>query len=263
MKPFRTILPLLFLCVVQQGIAQTRDKPNAIGIFGVKTEYIGDLGNNVFRFGEDFRGGVGLSFDRFLNRFFDIGIYGSLSSIGIDRGINTYANFEQWDNRSRYGNEVQNFDVRRLVNVHFHGRFKMSDSERSRLVPYVGLAIGMAFYGGIQTNYLDADGNLQTMPFFLFSNEFVPGNSVRIVNLEQREVGTAYTFSGIFGIDYRLSRHFSVRYQVVGSWTSRDDFDFYVKGGNDWKIQHNIGIVYRFSGQLPHLSSWPINSCFR
>ena len=251
MKLSRYILPLLFLCFANQSIAQTRDKPNAIGLFGVKTEYIGDLGHNVFKFGNDFRGGVGLSFDRFLNRFFDVGFYASFSSIGLDRGITTYANFEQWNNRSELGNEVQNFEINRLLNFHIHGRFKILNSERWRLVPYVGLAAGMAFNSGIHTNYLDADGNIRTMFFFNPNNEFVPRNNARIVDLEQRGIGTAYTLSGIIGLDFRVSRHFSIRYQAVGSWTSRDDFDFYVSGANDWQIQHNIGIVYRFSGRRP------------
>ena len=251
MKPFRTVLFLLFLCVVQQAVAQTRDKPNAIGIFGVKTEYIGDLGNNVFRFGDDFRGGVGVSFDRFLNRFFDVGISSSFSSIGIDRGISTYIDFEHWYTRAEHDNHVQNFEARRLINVHLHGRFKILDSERFRLVPYVGLAVGKAFLSNIQTNYLDANGHLQTMSFFTPSNEFVARNNARFVGLEHRGIGSAYTLSGIIGLDFRISPHFSVRYQAVGSWTSRDDLDFYVNNGNDWQIQHNIGIVYRFSGRRP------------
>jgi hypothetical protein len=232
--------------------AQTKDAPNSIGLFGVKTEYIGDLGNNVFKFGDDFRGGVGLSFDRYLSRFFDMGIYGSFSSTGIDRGITTYSNFDAWKNRKELENEVQNFRVNRLTNFHLHGRFKILNSERWRLIPYVGVAGGTAFYQGIQTNYLDDFGNRHTMPFFdLTTNDFKPNNSTRIVSLQQRGIGYAWTLGGIVGMDYRVSRNFSVRYQAVGSWTSCDDFDFLAKGGNDWQIQHNIGLVYRFSGKKP------------
>ena len=257
MKTPRYIVFSVVLLLSCSLVAQTRQNPNAIGVFGVKTEYIGDLGNNVFRFGNDFRGGIGLSLDRYINRFFDFGFYASWSSTGLDRGITTYVYFEDWDNRSQLDNEVKNFHVDRLTNFHIQGRFKILNDAQFRLIPFVGLSAGMAFYQGIGTNYLDGVGNLQTMSFFNFTEGFVPTNSARIVNLEQRSIGTAATLGGVVGLQFRLSRYFGIRYQATGSWTSRDDFDFYVSGGNDFQLQHHIGLTFSFSGRRPPAAAPP------
>ena len=235
MKNIKFILFVFFLMLVQQFSAQTIEDPWTVGLFGIKTEYIGDLGNDVFKVSSGFHGGGALSLDRYINRFFDAGIYASTSSISMNKGISTYTDFDQWINRSEHENEVQNFKVTRLTNINIHTRFKILGNEQARLVPYVGLAAGAAFYNKIQTNYIDANGDRQLMRYQRYNKGWHDVNTA-----------TAITLGGIVGLECKLNDIFSIRYQTIGNWIGCDDLDFYVKGSNDLLLQHNLGLTINF-----------------
>jgi len=233
------ILITIFLLLSQTLVAQTKENPWTIGLWGVKTEYIGDLGNNVFKFDKDLHLGGAFSLDRYVSRFFDAGIYGSLSCTGMNNGISTYTDFKQWDKRSEYENEVKNFKIDNMSNVNIHTRFKIWGNDDARFVPYIGLAGGMAFYKNIQTNYLDGKGNQQVI---MYGQKLDDSKS-------DAKMQNALTISAILGLEFRLNKSFSIRYQATGSWTNHDDYDFYAKSGKDWQLQHNIGVTFNFNGK--------------
>jgi outer membrane protein OmpA-like peptidoglycan-associated protein len=238
MKNIKIILFVILSMLVQLLDAQTKNDPWAIGLWGVKTEYSGDLGNNVFKFGNDFHAGGALSLDRYISRFFDVGIYGSLSSTGMNNGISIYPDFDQWLNRSEYNNEVQNFKIPTLTTFDIHTRFKIWGSEKAHIVPYIGVAAGMAFYNNLQTSYIDVNGNQQIMNYQRPDGGWHDVGSVN-----------AITLGGIVGLEWRISPAVSLRYQANGNWTDHDNRDFYANGSHDLQLQHNIGLTFNISGK--------------
>lgn len=244
-KFIKYIFSIILLSVAQLLCAQTKTDPWTLGFWGIKTEYIGDLGNNVFKFGNNFYAGGALSFDRYINRFFDVGIYGSVSSIGIDKGISTYSDFDKWISKSEeYNNTVKNFKVKTLTNINIHTRFKIWGKDKARAVPYIGVLAGMAFYRNITTNYTDANGQQQHYPSPAYDAS---------KNLN------ALTLGCLVGFEWRISSAFSVRYQLNGNWTNHDDIDFYAEKGNDWQLHHNIGFTYSFNGKRKNDNGVPEN----
>ena len=247
MRTSNSFLAIVLFLLVQEVECQTHTYPWTIGVWGVKTEYIGNLGNNVFKFKDNnFHGGCAISFDRYLHRFFDIGIYGSVSSTGMNKGISTYVDFDQWLTRSDSGNEVKNFQAKRLYNIDIHTRFKILDSEKfrkkTRLVPYIGFSVGMVFYNKLQTKYMDANGIEQIMRYQHFEDVWQDVKTTK-----------ALTLGAIVGLEWMLSKAISLRYQTVGSWTNHDDYDFYVKKKKDYQLQHNVGITFSFNGKAEFL----------
>jgi outer membrane protein OmpA-like peptidoglycan-associated protein/opacity protein-like surface antigen len=218
--------------------AQNKENTWAVGLMAVKSEYIGDIGNNVYNFKKNnlhFGGAVAL--ERYLNRFFDVGFYASVSSFGIDKGICTYTDFEAWDNRNNTENTVKNFDVKTLTNLNLHTRFKFLGKDKFKLVPYIGMAVGMVYYNNISTLYVDADGRQQKMPYQKFYDNA----------WHDQKDKTAFALTASVGLEYRITKFLALKYQTDGSWTAIDDIDFYKKKSDDFQLQHNIGVVFSFN----------------
>ena len=71
----RKLLPLVCLLLsIASTNAQTADKPLAVGLNFVKTEYNGDYGNGIFDFSKRWYSGGGLSLSTYLNHSFDLGL---------------------------------------------------------------------------------------------------------------------------------------------------------------------------------------------
>lgn len=78
----------VFLCtvVLAAGIyAQNAERKWSLGAQLGKTEYIGDLGNALFKPGEDFYSFAGLSVNRYLCRSFDLGFMGIFGKYGYEK----------------------------------------------------------------------------------------------------------------------------------------------------------------------------------
>lgn len=84
MKKLLSLVGACAACVSMY--AQSYDYPWAIGLYGGRTEYAGEWGKDFFNVGAKFHGHAGLSVDRYLNRNFDVTLFGSYGYYGSERG---------------------------------------------------------------------------------------------------------------------------------------------------------------------------------
>ena len=237
------IAVLLWLGAVSNSLfAQTEEHPWSIGLYGVKTEYLGDLRNysdphttsNVFNHNKNtifdfdmFYGGGAISLDRYLSRFFDLGIYGSWSTIGydyFDPGTLTRRNFDA-----------------KTGNVNLHTRFKFLGQKDAIFVPYITLGAGsMVTYDVSRKINPNANQGL-----------FYVGENRDAALIKQKKVGdeTKYSFLAVggVGLEVKFSKVVSLRYQADIGWTDCDVNDMYKRGKEtDWQLQHSLGLAFTF-----------------
>jgi len=244
------------------SFAQTQEHPWAIGLYGVKTEYLGDLAaystdvttgnlfnkrvNTIYNFEMLHLGGA-LSFDRYLSRFFDAGVYASFGHIG-------YEHENEYDHD--FGLSNRNFKAT-LLNANLHARFKFLGNDKYKLQPYALLGVGGLAYFDISRKVNANAANTD----YLFS---VP------TNVTENYTGDNPEFTGIIsaglGLEYRISSRVALRYQAELGWTMSDDYDMFcgkvyvaADRGKDWQLQHSLGIVYSFGkGKKPEPVVTPI-----
>jgi outer membrane protein OmpA-like peptidoglycan-associated protein len=230
----RKLNRLLFgflLLAVPSTYSQNKDDPYSVGVYFVKSEYIGDLGNRVFNFAKDLNFGGAVSLDRYISRFFDAGLYVSLSQFGFNNGVSQYSDWEGIQNRDE--NPLRNFATTSFFNANAHFRFKIWGNSNWRVFPYLGLGVGISTFNNITGEYLDGNNERQ-----VFNNQ---------VNKDAKWNVCAFTGLGMVGAEWRIASWVSLRYQVNIAWTGSDKADFFVKGGNDWHLQHNLGFAFNFS----------------
>ncbi len=225
---------LLFICAAlgfcSTLFAQTADRPWTLSLFGVKTEYMGDMrkfespyttssvfdhtANTIFNFDKGMAHyGGGLQVSRYLSRFFDLGLYASYSSIG----------FDYYDEGTM---TTRKFDVESLINANLNTRFKILGNDDYRVVPYISLGIGGLYY----MNPTNANGDA------LFEED---GTKIS-ESLEG-------LLTGGIGVEIKLTDLLSLRYQADLGWTTADRLDSYwVNSGNDWQLQHSLGLSFNF-----------------
>jgi len=235
------IIASCFGCFSATIEAQTRETPWAIGLYGVKTEYLGDMRylygnvssdnpvNTIFNF-EQFYGGAAISVDRYLSRFFDAGIYFSAGSLGYNRAPGKSTVY--------YSENVNNFKVTPLLNANVHLRIKFLGQENALVVPYAVLGAGGLGYMSVSTRIQNTRAHFQEFSGVTYDYT--------------QEKSTDYpAYSGIasggLGVEFNLSKHFAVRYQAEAGWTTADNNDLCkIRNGNDWQLQHSLGLVYSF-----------------
>lgn len=234
MKRIKLLLTISSLSFCLLSIGQTKENPWSIGFYGVKTEYLGDLRlystewstsnylntkqNTIFNFNSLYGGGA-LSLDRYLNPYLDLGIYSSFSTIG----------FEDGDNVDR----VQRSFKANVSNTNLHIRCKFLGQDDARFVPYLTLSGGLLAYfndKGIGVNNVnDTTGT---------AKKYADNPALGLI------------ISGGLGLEYKINKHISLRYQADIGWTSYDDIDFYTRtDSNDWQLQHSLGVTYSFGGK--------------
>lgn len=229
----------MLLGVTTTLVAQTKERPWAVGIYGVKSEYLGDLRtysdpsttsnwfnytkNTIFDFNKVYGGGA-ISLDRYLTRFFDLGIYGSYGTFG----------FENYDEGTF---TLRNFDSK-LGNANLHVRFKFLGQDDAMFVPYITLGAGAL-------GYFDISHKVSP------SGDFNMDRENSIILQKQNYDGKNPEFAGILtgglGLEVRLSKAISLRYQADFGWTTSDKMDMYKQGsGNDMQLQHSLGLAFNF-----------------
>ncbi len=232
------LLVLFALVGVSSLIAQTKDYPWAIGVYGTKVEYLGNLRvydrpddrkdfveNTIFNFNDGMRHfGAAVSFDRYLNRFLDLGAYGSWGSIGYDH--------VDKESASR-----RNFQSVPLWNGNLHLRVKFLGKDEARWVPYVTLGFGGLWYNQIESaiyNPYDAEN---------------ASGVAKYTDSDGENKGFAAIATGGLGLEYKITPRFSARYQADLGWTNQDQFDDGIKRGvHDCQLQHSLGLVFAFGG---------------
>jgi outer membrane protein OmpA-like peptidoglycan-associated protein len=242
----KAFLLITVVCSNISLIAQTSENPWSIGLYGVKTEYLGDMryryanvttekpANTIFNFSPVY-GGAALSVDRYLSRFFDAGIYFSAGTFG----------FQQTPEKDKvfYSENLNNFKVSPLLNGNLHLRIKfLGQGDDARVVPYIVLGAGALDYMNFSTQrYAKKTGDQHY-------------SAVTYTYVEEKSPdypAYAAIASGGLGVEFRLSPHFGIRYQAEAGWTNSDKNDKLVlHKGNDWQLQHSLGLSYNFGKSI-------------
>ncbi len=245
---------LLFICAAlgfcSTIFAQTADRPWTLSLFGVKTEYLGDMRkyenpnttsnltnhsvNTIFNFDMNHGGylGGGLQVSRYLSRWFDLGLYASYSSIGYD--------FYDEQTKTR-----RNFNVESLINANLNTRFKFLGNDDYWVVPYISLGIGGLYYMNPTTKYnVGGESQWSVNPdnhSFTEKAKFIGSDGK-----EKSELLEGLLSAGI-GFEIKMTEAVSLRYQADFGWTTADRIDFFVQSDrNDWQLQHSLGLSFNF-----------------
>ena len=200
----KNYLFIVLLALTQLISAQTADNKFAIGINGITTKYVGDLGSNGvtdFTYSEFILGyfSGGLSLNYYLSPSFDLGVNGNYGLYG------TRHNF------------VKKFLSTKFSSTVF-GHYKLNNgyilSEDSKWSPFLSLGVGLATYAQAK-NYTN-------------TADFKPNEMIVPVGL---------------GVKYQFTDNLAGLYQYNYNFTSNDNHDKVVAGGNDAFGEHFLGLV--------------------
>jgi outer membrane protein OmpA-like peptidoglycan-associated protein len=132
----------ILMCVAAacfSTIAQTYEKPWNIGIYGGRAEYNGEYGNKFFDVPAKFYGLGALTFSRYLNRSFDVALYGSFGNYGAVDSHDV-----EFRSNMVYGDLTLKFKILRNDNYVFR--------------PYIFVGAGARYlYEGEKSNNLNTD----------------------------------------------------------------------------------------------------------
>lgn len=124
--------------------AQTEEYPWTIGLYGVKSEYNGDLGNNFFDVTQKFQGMGALSFSRYLNRYFDASLYLAFGRYGSeDLNAAVKSTSQEFKTNMFYGDLTAKYKIL---------------SEKYAWRPFIYAGVGVRNLTHISERYLGKDG---------------------------------------------------------------------------------------------------------
>jgi Outer membrane protein and related peptidoglycan-associated (lipo)proteins len=129
----RLFLLFAFICLGAASFAQNTENRWAVGLFGGKTEYNGDLGNGFFNFNKAFYPIGAISLNRYINSSFNLGIFASYGDYGYKKD-NTL-NF--------FGTKT---DASMLLTYKFANGYILNES--IKLEPYITAGFGVAHLTG-------------------------------------------------------------------------------------------------------------------
>ena len=205
MKTKKFLILALLLTNICYLSAQTADHKYAIGVHGGSTKYIGDLGGNALT---DF------THSQYILGYFNGGL--SLSrylSPSFDAGI-----FADYSLYGTYTTLHKNFLGTKFESSLF-GHYKFNNgyilSEDSKFAPFLSLGLGLASYGKVQDypTWSDPKGIDFIVPVGL-------------------------------GVKYQISDRFALQYKYQYNFTSADNHDLVVAGGNDAFGEHLVGAIF-------------------
>ena len=107
---------------IASASAQTYDNPWAIGLYGGRTEYAGEYGKNFFKVEENFYWHGALTVERYLNRNFNVGFFGSYGRYGAEK-------------------DAQEFEAG-LLNLDVNGQYTFPMLQKYKIHPYVFVGVG-------------------------------------------------------------------------------------------------------------------------
>ena len=130
---------LVGLISVNAVTAQTIDKPWSVGLYGGKSEYNGcRLGNGFFNYSQAYYGFGALSLSRYINKSFDIQLYGSYGQHGFVK------------------NATENF-LSNSFNSDLTLRYKFIKKDGAKLVPYIFAGLGLRNMTNVYNNNVNFD----------------------------------------------------------------------------------------------------------
>lgn len=191
--------------------AQTEDRPWSVGLYGGKVEAANDWGNKFFHVTDNFYGAASLTFSRYLNEHFDVGLQALWGRYGVGDG-----EFFSNDGEFKSG----------LGYVDLMGKFKFVKNEEALLHPFVFINLGArAIYG------LDDATDFQTT--------------------SDANKGVNFVLGGGVGCDMRLSDAWGIRYFAKYGYPMGSTADLAENrecgAFNDQHLIHNLGIYVNFA----------------
>jgi len=203
---------LLLIGVMSIGLfvsAQTVDSKFAIGLYGGKNEYYGQLGNDIYNFSKAFYGFGGLSLATYASPSFDFGIFGNYGDYGYYVSNGPLNNF--WG---------QKYEGTLYAHYKFNNGYIMKES--AKLSPFIEVGVGLAGYSAGKLNGVSQADRINTSGI----DAIVP-------------VG--------IGLKYQLSRALAIQYKVLYNFTNEDKRDNIVVGVHtDAFVEQSFGIILSF-----------------
>jgi opacity protein-like surface antigen len=211
----RLVVSAALLCVTSIAFAQSKAHRLGLAVGGGTQTYVGDLRQKVEMKDEFVRWAGVVNVGYYLNKSFDIGLFGSLGDYGYCQPseiANTPVSYELLCagciDRVGLGNLSA-----RIMNGGIQLRYKIANGyllkEDSRLRPYV--------YAGAAIN--DA-------------SDVMKMNCVKTGNYTSLNAGA--------GVQYYITERMNIGYQFALGYYTRDDMDFMSHGANDMTRQHNV-----------------------
>jgi OOP family OmpA-OmpF porin len=109
--------------------------------------------------------------------------------------------------------------------------------DNARLVPYIVASVGGAGYFDISSKYYTERNPVQSEARVSYLTGNTPSQSSSY----------AAVLSGGLGLDYRISKQWTLRYQAEAGYTTSDKNDMFQGGKlNDGQLQHSLGVVFTF-----------------
>ena len=204
----------VFVCAALASLsvaAQTEDKPWSVGLYGGKVEAANDWGSHFFHPASDFFGSASLSFERYLNERFDVGVHGLWGRYGIKGGdiIPTDGVFKS-----------------NMIYADVHGKFKFVKDEEKLLHPFAFISLGVRSIKGY-----DRD-------------------NVKFETTAENNKAVNFVLGGGLGCDLRVTEAFAIRYFATYGYPfiNADRVDNRECGKfNDQHLLHNLGFVFSFA----------------
>ncbi|HTA62413.1 MAG TPA: OmpA family protein [Bacteroidia bacterium] len=132
-------IALTALVTLNTVMAQTVDKPWSVGLYAGKSEYNGcKLGNGFFNYSQALYGFGALSLSRYVNKSFDVQLYGSYGQHGFVK--DAAANF-----------------LNKSVNADVTLRYKFVKKDDAKLVPYIFAGLGLRSMSTVYSNNPNLD----------------------------------------------------------------------------------------------------------
>lgn len=216
MKTYLFIICFILLAIC--ALAQTKNNRLGISIGGGSQKYRGDLGNG-FKFKNDvWTGGAGVNIGYYLNKSFDVGIFGFLGDFGfcqpsekVNKDVSVNDRCPGCINRTGLGNLSS-----RMTSGGLLIKYKLNNGnflkEDSRLRPYLYLGAAM--------------NNLEDR-----------------MNMKCVRPGKYFSLNSGVGVSYYLNEHINVGYNLAFGYFTSDYIDFMAHGGiSDMYMQNTLSI---------------------
>ncbi len=208
----KKLLSLIGACAIgASAYAQTTEYPWAVGLYYGRTEYNGEMGNHFFDFGDDTQ-----------YPFFGSKFYGHVG-LTVERNLNKNFDLMLWGSAGYYGAKKNASEFESgMINGDINLKYKFPFLMKYRVHPFVFIGAGARYIGDIDKPSKGADDIV--------------------------EEGTDFVADGGLGIDFRITKHWSLRYIGMYGYGFADNHDNHECGDyDDQQLQHSIGLVYQFS----------------
>lgn len=218
----KLILSAVLFGMAFSGLGQSSSHKNNLTVGGGSQKYSGDLGNGITFENRVWRGGVGVTYSRYLTKSFDVSAYNYIGDLGYcqphDMAEQIVPEEDRCDgcvDRLGLGNLSSRMYMSGImVKYKFSNGYLLNES--SRFQPFIGFGLSM--------------------------NKFVDRMKMNCV-----KAGNYWVANMNAGVSYQLNERFNIGYTVNTGYLLSDDMDLLSKGNsNDLYLQNNLTIGFNF-----------------